>query len=153
MGSVLLVLAEGASTTTTSSGNGAVDLTGIIGLVLAVVTGVVVPIYMYRRNQQKIKEQEDKFKAILDKQEAEKEGANSVTSWDNLAKRLERERDRLAEQLEEADARFARRLAIVEEKFRRERESDRQRISELEAEVAALQRVIQEQAKQISGAP
>lgn len=142
-----------ASTPPATTGNSAVDLTGIIGLVLAVITGVVVPIYMYRRNQQKITEQEAKFRAILEKQEAEKEGANSVTSWDNLAKRLERERDRLAEQLEESDARLERRLAASEAKWKKEREVDRLRITELETEVEALHRIIEDQAKRLSGRP
>lgn len=136
-----------------ATGSNAIDLTGIIGLILAVITGVVVPIYMYRRNQQKIKEQETQFKAILEKQEAEKEGANAVTSWDNLAKRLEKERDRLAEQLEEADERTSRRLAAAEEKWRKERDVDRQRITELETEVEALHRIIEDQAKRLSGRP
>lgn len=147
---VSLFLAEATPAT---SGSNAVDLTGIIGLIIAVIAGVVVPIYMYKRNQQKIAEQEAKFKAILDKQEAEKDGANSVTSWDNLAKRLERERDRLSEQLDEADARFARRLAAAEDKWSRAQDADRVRITELESEVEALHKIIESQAKRLSGMP
>lgn len=130
----------------------AVSLTGIIGLVIAVITGIVVPIYMYRKGQQKIKEQEEKYNAMMVAKDAKQEGSNTTTSWDLLTKRLERERDRLAEQLEASDERFGQKLAAAEEKWRRASESDRARITELEAEVGALQRVIEEQARRLSGA-
>lgn len=135
------------------SADSAVSITGIIGLVVAIVTGIVVPIYMYKRSQEKIKQSEQKYENILKEKEAEEKGKSSTTSWDLLTKRLERERDRLSEQLEAADERFAQKLEAAEEKWRRVQDLDRARITELETEVEALHRIIEDQAKRLSGRP
>lgn len=132
------------------STSGAQSLTGNLGLIVAVVAGIVVPIYMYWRSQKKIKESELKYGALLKEKEAEEKGKSSTTSWDLLTKRLERERDRLSEQLEAADERFAQKLAVAEEKWRRAQEIDRARITELEKEVSALQLVNEAQARRLA---
>lgn len=117
--------------------NNVISITGILGLVIAALAGIIIPIFLWQAQKRKVEE-------LQREKDADEKANTSVTSWESMTSLLARERDRLSEQLALADQRHASELIKVEEKWRKQLVERDARIGELENEVSALQRIIRE---------
>lgn len=104
-----------------------VDITAVVGVIVTVVTSLVVPWVLRRRQGRRSQD------------------ATEVASWTNLTTALQKERDALQGRLDKIDAEYRARMAAVVEDYSRElRElttqltAARLRITTLENEVGEL---------------
>lgn len=101
-----------------------IEWTTIVGAVIAVVGSIAIPLWLQRRK------------------DADDRGLSAVVSWKGITDALQKERDDLRRQLDESDARQRRHVKELESDWDQRLSTAKQRITDLETEVAALRRVL-----------
>jgi chromosome segregation ATPase len=103
-----------------------VELTAIVGAVVAVIGSIGIPIWLQKRK------------------DAEDKGLSAVVSWKGITDALQKERDELRRQLDEADERQRRKVKTLEADWQQQIAAAKQRITDLENEVTALRRALRD---------
>lgn len=101
-----------------------VEWTAVLGVVVAVLGSVLIPLWLQRR-----KDSNDTDLA-------------KVVSWKGITEALQKERDDLRRQLDEIEERHRRQLKDIEIDYDQRQSTMKKRISDLEDEVAALRRAL-----------
>lgn len=111
-----------------------VQITAVVGVIVAAFAGIVVPYVLYRRKQ----------RADAD--------LTSVVSWDKMAARLDSERDSLQKRLDESEDRHRKQIDDMEADWGRRETTLRRQIADLQAEVDALGRQLAQALRRGGGA-
>jgi chromosome segregation ATPase len=107
-----------------ASGITATDVTAYVGIVIAVVSSIGIPIWLARRKNQADDE------------------LGSAVSWKGLTTAIQKERDDLREQLDAIEARHRDQMKNIESDWEQRMSLARSRITQLEEEVATLKRLL-----------
>jgi hypothetical protein len=118
----------------------ATEITAWGGLVVAVIAGIIIP-WIFRRKNQMQKDIEDRrLEEEKRRLEEEKSGSTAVLNWTNFTTALQAERNDLRKQLDEIEGRHRQQLKDVEETWEARNTLLRARVTELETDVATLER-------------
>lgn len=101
-----------------------VDVTTITGVAIAICGSIMIPLWLQRRKQ------------------SADTSATTVVSWKGITDALQKERDELRRQLDEIEERQRQRAKSLESDWEQRMTVAKQRITDLEIEVAALRRAL-----------
>jgi hypothetical protein len=116
------------------------EITAWGGLILLALTGIAIPWWNRRRDAAAKLRDDEREEEARKLAEVEKTGTAAVLNWTNFTSALQAERNELRKQLDEIEGRHRQQLKDVEQSWEERNTLLRARITELETDMASLER-------------